>query len=266
MWSRKFGVGRNRTNGYCLAQTSIRHDPGSSGLDEACNAALVVEAARDIQLTGVKPRRSIRFVLFGGENQGMTGPWAYLKGHRNELDRASGAILFEASANHVDGFVLNGRRDIVDGIREALKPIESMGVSHLSFEAPYDPASIDFLLEGIPTVIPVVANAPNIASAGNGSNSLDGVNFEALKRNTAIAAVTAFGIAERAEPIGPRQSRAEIESLLKATGLEDQMKAADLWLLWESGRARAFTLSKAKGCLERSKCPADRCGRSIKHL
>ena len=229
--------GREKPDEWVLLGADIDPSrPGSSGLDVACNAALVVEAARDIQLTGVKPRRSIRFVLFGGENQGMTGPWAYLKGHRNELDGASGAVLFEASANHVDGFVLNGRRDIVDGIREALKPIESIGVRHLSFEAPYDPASIDFLLEGIPTVIPGVANAPNIASAGNGLNSLDGVHFEALKRNTAIAAVTAFSIAERAEPIGPRQARADIESLLKATGLEDQMKAADLWLLWESGQ------------------------------
>ena len=55
------------------------------------------------------------------------------------------------------------------------------------------------------------------------------------KVNTAIAAVTAFGVAERAEPLGPRQSRGEIESLLKTSGLEQQMKTAGLWPLWESG-------------------------------
>ena len=55
------------------------------------------------------------------------------------------------------------------------------------------------------------------------------------KLDTAIAAVTAFGIAERTAPLGPRQSRAEIGALLKTSGLEQQMKTAGLWPLWESG-------------------------------
>jgi Peptidase family M28 len=79
--------GREKPDEWVLLGADLDpSDSGSSGVDEACNAALVVEAARDIQLTGVRPRRSIRFVLFGGESQGMTGPWAYLKGHGNELD------------------------------------------------------------------------------------------------------------------------------------------------------------------------------------
>jgi hypothetical protein len=61
------------------------------------------------------------------------------------------------------------------------------------------------------------------------------LNIADLKHNAALAAVTAFGIAERAEPVGPRQSRAEIESLLKTTGLDEKMKNAGLWQTWESG-------------------------------
>jgi hypothetical protein len=209
---------------------------GSSGVDEACNAALVVEAARVIQVTGVRPRRSIRFVLFGGERQGMTGPWAYLKSHRNELDHVSAAILLDAPANRVTGFALNGRRDIQPGIQEALKPIESMGVGRLSLDTPFDAASIDFLLEGIPTIIATGTKGLNLEFESNGSNSLDKVNIDELKRNTAIAAVTLFGVAERSEPLGPRLSRAEVESLLKTTGLDQQMKTAGLWPLWESGQ------------------------------
>jgi Peptidase family M28 len=228
--------GREKPDEWVLLGADLHpEDFRLGGLDEACNAASVVEAARDIQLTGVLPRKSIRFVLFGGESHGMTGPWEYLKGHRSELDRASAAIFSKAAANRVNGFVLNGRRDIEAGIREALKPIESMGVSRLSFDAPFDTASIDFLLEGIPTVISNAANAPHSESPSDGATSLSEVNVEELKRNTAIAAVTVFGIAERATPIGPRQSRAEIQSLLKTSGLELQMKTAALWPLWESG-------------------------------
>jgi acetylornithine deacetylase/succinyl-diaminopimelate desuccinylase-like protein len=228
--------GREKPDEWILLGADLDpSDSGSSGVDEACNAALVVEAARDIQLTGVRPRRSIRFVLFGGESQGMTGPWAYLKGHGSELDRAAAAILFEAAANPLSGFLLDGRRDIESGVREALKPIESMSVTNLRFDAPFDPESFDFLLQGIPILVATEAKGFTPEIAPNRSNSLGKVNIEGLKRNTAIAAVTAFGVAERAEPIGPRQSRAEVESLLKTTGLDERMKNAGLWQPWESG-------------------------------
>jgi hypothetical protein len=185
----------------------------------ACNAALVIEAARDIQLTGIRPRRSIRFVLFIGSDKNMLGSWAYVRAHRNELDRARAAIFFLGGAHRVTGYMLGGRRDIEAGLREAMKPIESWGVGNNAFGASISESDFDFLLEGVPIF----------------SEALDHLGIQELKRNTAIAAVTVFGIAERAEAVGPRQSRAEIESLLKTMGLDEQMKLAGLWPLWESG-------------------------------
>ncbi len=48
-------------------------DLGTGALDDGCNAALVIEAARAIKGTGLLPRRTIRFVLFSGEEQGTIG-------------------------------------------------------------------------------------------------------------------------------------------------------------------------------------------------
>ena len=50
-----------------------------------------------------------------------------------------------------------------------------------------------------------------------------------------LAAVTAWGIADRTEPIGKRQTRAEIEALMKDTGLDEQMKTLGYWDSWQSG-------------------------------
>src|SRR5262249_26839499 len=58
---------------------------GTGALDNGCNAALVVEAARAIKATGLLPRRTIRFVLFSGEEQGTIGSYAYVRAHRSEL-------------------------------------------------------------------------------------------------------------------------------------------------------------------------------------
>src|SRR5256885_12283638 len=57
---------------------------GTGALDNGCNAALVIEAARAIKATGLLPRRTIRFVLFSGEEQGTVGSFQYVKAHHAE--------------------------------------------------------------------------------------------------------------------------------------------------------------------------------------
>ena len=208
---------------------------GTGALDNGCNAAMVIEAARDILRTGIRPRRSIRFVLFTGEEQGMLGSWAYARAHRSELDRARGAIIFDAGIGRVTGYMLGGRPEMEDGVREALKPLESWGVTRHVMDAPLGTDNFDFLVEGVPTLIANQEEANYLPNYHAASDTFDKVDLLQLKTNTAIAAVTAFGVAERATPIGSRQSRAEIESLLKNSGLEQQMKTAGLWPLWESG-------------------------------
>jgi hypothetical protein len=198
----------------------------------SANTALVIEAARDIQLTGVHPRRSIRFVLLIGPDNTSIGSWAYVRAHRDELDRARAAVFFLGGAHRMTGYMLGGRSDLDAGLREALKPIESWGTSLNVSNPPIAADNFDFLLEGVPTAL---AGQERMNSPTRIAEALASADIHELKRNTAIAAVTAFDIAERAEPIGLRQSRTEVGALLKTSGLEQEMKDAGLWPLWESG-------------------------------
>ena len=160
----------------------------------ASNAALVVEAARDIELTSVKPRRSIRFVLFVDANQSETASWAYVRAHGDDLNRARAAIFFRGGANRLTGYLLNGRRDIESGVREATKPIESVGGAQIRFDAVLSDENLDFLLEGIPTIFADQDMPRSSKSALPVSESLGKVGFQELKRNTAIAAVTTLAL------------------------------------------------------------------------
>ncbi len=81
----------------------------SANLEDSCNAALLVEAARDIHLTGLRPLRSIRFILFGGKS---LGAWAYVRKHRGEMDRVTAAVTFENGCARITGFTLTGREDL----------------------------------------------------------------------------------------------------------------------------------------------------------
>jgi hypothetical protein len=110
-----------------------------------------------------------------------------------------------------------------------------LGAGHYDFGAPLEIDNFDFLVEGVPTLTAIQVQTSPLLDRPANPGTPEKIDIADLKHNTAIVAVTAFGIAERAAPIGPRQTRAEIEALLKVSGLAEQMKVTGLWPLWESG-------------------------------
>lgn len=208
---------------------------GTGALDNGCNAALVIEAARALKATGLLPRRTIRFVLFSGEEQGTIGSYEYVKAHRAELDKVRAMITFDAGIGRVTGYSLGGRRDTEAGVREVLKPLESWGANNHTYDASFGTDNFDFLLEGVPTLVANQEEANYLPNYHAASDTFDKVDMRELKLHTVLAALMAWGIADRTEPIGKRLTRSEIEMQMKETGLDQQMKALDYWNAWQSG-------------------------------
>jgi carboxypeptidase Q len=207
---------------------------GTGALDNGCDVAMVIDAARVIHASGVLPRRSIRFVLFTGEEQGLLGSWAYAKAHRAELDRMIAAIVFDSGSGAVTGYSLS-RKDIFPAVRDALEPVQSLGVKEFTLADDIDSDNFDFFLEGVPTLVPNQEPANYMLNYHAASDTFDKVDMTQLKHNAAIAAITAYALADRQERIGPRESRAEIEQSMKETGMDENMKAEQMWPLWEKG-------------------------------
>jgi carboxypeptidase Q len=208
---------------------------GTGALDNGCNAVLVIEAARAIKATGLLPRRTIRFVLFSGEEQGTIGSYEYVKAHRAELDKIRAMITFDSGIGRVTGYSLGGRRDIDVGVREVLKPLESWGANNHTNDAFFGTDNFDFLLEGVPTLVANQEEANYLPNYHAASDTLDKVDMRELKLHTVIAALTAWGVADRAEPLGKRLTRAELDVLVKETGLDQQLKLLGYWDAWQSG-------------------------------
>jgi hypothetical protein len=208
---------------------------GTGALDNGCNAALVIEAARAIKATGLLPRRTIRFVLFSGEEEGTLGSYAYVKAHRAEMDKIRGMITFDAGIGRVTGYSLGGRKDIEAAVREILKPLESWGANNHTYDASFGTDNLDFLLEGVPTLVANQEEANYLLNYHAASDTFDKVDIRELKLHTALAALTAWGIADRTEPVGKRLSRAELDVIVHETGLDQQMKLLGYWDDWQKG-------------------------------
>jgi len=228
--------GREKPDEYVVVGAHLDSwELGTGALDNGCNAALVIEAARDIISTGIKPRRSIRFILYSGEEQGMLGSWAYVKVHRAEMDRVAGVVVIDEGIGRITGFSMGGRHDTESALRTILKPIESWGVSQDTFDAMWGTDHFDYMLEGVPTLVANQEPANYMINYHASSDTLDKVDIRELKINTAIIGVVAFGISETPERFGPRQSRSEIDGMLKQTGLDQQLQLVGVWKQWQSG-------------------------------
>jgi carboxypeptidase Q len=208
---------------------------GTGALDNGCNVAMVIDAARVIHASGSIPRRSIRFVLFTGEEQYMLGSWAYARAHREDLDKMAAAVVYDSGAGAVTGYSLGGRNDTLAAVREILEPVRSLGVKEFTLDADAGTDNFDFLLEGVPTLVANQDAANYLLNYHAASDTFDKVDIAQLKRNTAVAAVTVYALADAAQRIGHRQSRAEIDQLLKDTGLDREMKLEGFWPAWENG-------------------------------
>lgn len=78
--------------------------PGSEGAaDNGNGSATTLEAARILAACGVKPKRTIRFILFTGEEQGLFGSRAYVEQHKDEMDKISCVFIEDGGANYEGG-------------------------------------------------------------------------------------------------------------------------------------------------------------------
>jgi len=78
-------------------------DGAEGAQDNGTGVSTAMEAARLLAACGIQPRRTIRFVLFGGEEQGLYGSQQYVKDHADELAQHSVALIHDGG-----GTVLRG--------------------------------------------------------------------------------------------------------------------------------------------------------------
>lgn len=228
--------GREKPDEYVLLGAHLDSwDLGTGALDDGCNVAMLIDAARVIHASGSVPRRSIRFVLFTGEEQWMLGSRAYATAHSGELDNVAAAVIFDAGDGPITGYSLGGRKDTLAAVRAALDPVRSLGVKDFTFDAGVDTDNFDFLLLGIPTLVANQDAANYILNYHAASDTFDKVDIGQLKHNVAIAAVTAYALADAETRIGPRLTRPDIEQLMRDTNLGRDMKIEGLWPAWENG-------------------------------
>jgi hypothetical protein len=128
---------------------------GTGATDNAAGSAVCLEAVRIIQALGLKPRRTIRVALWGGEEQGLLGSRAYVsqhfgrrigaQGNRQEAqntpvqleikpahEKFAGYFNLDNGTGKIRGVYMQGNEAVRPIFRAWLAPFKEMGATTLT--------------------------------------------------------------------------------------------------------------------------------------
>ncbi len=95
--------------------------------DNGTGTCVVLESARILAKSAEKPRRSIRFILFSGEEQGLFGSKAYAEAHAAELPKMQAALVHDTGTGRVTSLGLERRSELRPIMEEITAPLKDLG-------------------------------------------------------------------------------------------------------------------------------------------
>ena len=206
---------------------------GTGALDNGANVALVIDIARQINRLGLQPDRTIRFILWNGEEQGMIGSWRYTQQHADELDNTVMASSYDLGTGRIVGFFTGGRPEMVAAVDKTLGPVAGLGpFQHVDWPI-VGTDNYDFMMQGVGNLVANQAAANYGPNYHARSDTFDKVDQHQLRLNAAIAAAVTWGFATM-DVTWQRQTRDEIQQIIDATDLGDQMSTFGLMQPWET--------------------------------
>jgi len=135
---------------------------GTGATDNATGVAAVMETARILQKLGVKPRRTIRVVLWGGEEQGLLGSKAYIRDHfgtfedpKPEYSNLAAYVNIDAGTGRVRGATVFGPPEaaaVMDSILEPFGDLDVVGANFTNKRAYGGTDTTAFNRAGLPGI------------------------------------------------------------------------------------------------------------------
>ncbi len=114
---------------------------GTGATDNAAGSAVMLEAVRILKATGLKPRRTVRIALWGGEEQGLLGSRAYAKVHfadretmalKPEHARLSSYFNVDNGTGAIRGVYLQGNTAVAPIFKAWMEPFHGLGMTTLT--------------------------------------------------------------------------------------------------------------------------------------
>jgi carboxypeptidase Q len=182
-------------------------DLGTGATDNGTGSMAVLAAARALVKSGVKPKRTIRFVLFTGEEQGLNGSKAYVAAHKEELSKISGVLVHDTGTGKVltIGLMHNyAAREMMDRVLYPLAKEKSVGLAEPTLRSEGGSDHVPFDEAGVPASWCVQEVANYEKDHHSQTDTLDRLRWDDLAEGAQVLAIYAYNVAQLPEML-PRK-------------------------------------------------------------
>jgi len=203
--------------------------------DNGTGSASVLGSAEAIVRSGMKPRRTIRFVLFTGEEEGLDGSFAYMKQHQSEIANHLGNLVLDEGQGPVKEFMLGGRDDLVASFRPFAQSLSSIRKIPVNDKVENGTDTLPFSMAGLPG-INMNQDSPDYKYTHHSSaDALEAVAPEVLAQNAMLMALTAYWIADRPERFASPWPAEKTAKMLRAQHQYEMLNAFHIWPFGDLG-------------------------------
>lgn len=175
-------------------------DVGQGAHDDGGGCIVSWEVLRLIKELGLKPKRTIRCVMWTNEENGGKGNKGYRDMHMDEMDKHVLAIESDGGVFSPEGFGFSGNesaREIVEEIHELMKPIGANTISEGGRAADVAPLND----EGVPVMSLKVDGSKYFWYHHTNADTFDKIDFNEFNRCIAAMAIMAYVVADLDEPL-----------------------------------------------------------------
>ncbi len=172
-------------------------DLGQGAVDNGTGAMAVLEAARALRSLGWKPKRTLTFILFTGEEQGSNGAKLYLKDHAAEIPKMDGLLVLDTGTGKVFSIALEDLYETAPLMSEIYRPLQSVfdmqPLSTRNFgSSDHEP----FLDKGVPAYFCVQTPAHYGEAHHSQTDTFDKVIPGEINEGAALLAAWAWNVSE----------------------------------------------------------------------
>jgi Zn-dependent M28 family amino/carboxypeptidase len=204
-------------------------DLGQGTTDNGSGTATVLGAAEAIAHSGQRPRRTIRFVLFTGEEQGLDGSFAYVKQHQAEMANHLGNLVLDAGQGAVKGFQMGGREDLVEVFQPFADSLANFDKMTVDDKVESGTDTLPFSMAGLPGINMLQDTADYKSTHHSAADTLEAQKPKVLTQNATLMALAAFWLADRRERFATPWPAARTAKMLVAQHEDEMLKAFGLW-------------------------------------
>jgi Zn-dependent M28 family amino/carboxypeptidase len=203
---------------------------GPGAADNALGCGIALETARILNGLGARPKRTIRFVLFAGEEEGLLGSFEYARRHEAELAEVVLMVNLDITGIMYPGF-LNpyGGCQFKNSLDDLVGLLRGLGVTQVSIRAPYDSDDFNFIAKGVPALGLQGRGVSDWAWGHSYADTFDKIEIDKLNMTLAAVGIIVDYAANHEEPLAAHLSRDEVIRYFREKNLEKNLKEEKTW-------------------------------------